>query len=253
VTATIQIDCTHVVIKGIEYLFGKTIQEGTHLVGKDRLFRPTDHELIYKGETAEGVPHGKGRFYNLDQERVVGCFSLKDKFSAGAFPKRKGMRYKGEFKCGVADGTGVLESADGGFKYEGGFHNGLEHGYGKITLNGTVTYEGYFQNGLKHGKGCLIVPGTNHRYTGDFVNGLKDGRGEEILEGGAFYRGQYKANLFHGMGEYYYADNRRYIGEFKNGIPDGSGRQYFPDGRLFEGVFRGGAKVSGMWGSWSSH
>jgi hypothetical protein len=75
-------------------------------------------------------------------------------------------KYNGKVVDGVREAKQASLEWSNGDIYEGGFKNGLRHGYGKLTeQNGTRVYEGTWAMSQKEGKGvetfangeCFIV------------------------------------------------------------------------------------------------
>ncbi|MBE0675814.1 MAG: hypothetical protein IH591_14235 [Bacteroidales bacterium] len=64
-------------------------------------------------------------------------------------------KYTGDCRRGLANGEG---SAVGTDSYQGGFRNGLPHGYGVYTYSDGIKYIGNFLNGKRDGHGFLSKP-----------------------------------------------------------------------------------------------
>ena len=70
-------------------------------------------------------------------------------------------------------GTYVYTNGD---TYEGGYYNGLKHGYGSAAWSNGSRYEGHWDSGREHGEGRYFAP-TGQCYTGNFSQGFVDGEG----------------------------------------------------------------------------
>ena len=70
----------------------------------------------------------------------------------GTYTTSFGVRYKGEFKDGLAHGKGSVTFAHGE-KYVGEFKDGIKHGKGTFTLANGDKYEGGWKDNVMHGKG----------------------------------------------------------------------------------------------------
>ena len=88
---------------------------------------------------------------------------------------------------GIDDGKGVFTWANGA-KYDGEYKDGLMHGFGVFTFDGSV-FEGQFKNDRKH-KGTLTSSDGNV-YKGYFKNNKKHGRGHLTLSNGAVLMGRF--------------------------------------------------------------
>lgn len=212
-------------IAGTDYIFCRTFENGQYLPTKDSLFieiktgMETERKLVYEGETLEGVPHGRGKYFNHNGERYIGLFNKTVIDAAGLFSRRKGSIYEGPSVHGAAEGRGVIHFVgEQSSKFEGYFKNGIEHGYGEESINGFVVFKGYYRFGLRHGKGeCHRRNG--YKYVGEYINGLKGGYGVEIWPDKAMYKGLFLNGRRHGKGEFRAADGSIFVGEFKNGEP----------------------------------
>jgi len=98
-------------------------------------YDPKSVYSVYRGDLADGRPHGEGRLES-----------------------RSGEIYDGTFKHGVRDGQGMLVSNDGS-RYEGAFRDGQPSGDGRLALNTGEIYVGAFAAGKRHGHGRTTLPG----------------------------------------------------------------------------------------------
>lgn len=84
----------------------------------------------FEGECDErGIPHGNGKFTNI-----------------------QGDTYEGQFVKGKFEGNGKITTTDGN-RYIGKFVNSLRHGQGVETLSNGDVYEGLFENDVRSGFG----------------------------------------------------------------------------------------------------
>ena len=90
------------------------------------------------------------------------------------------LSWSGGCEAGKAEGAGTAEwkLPDGSLyrRYEGGFHEGLRHGRGKLTEADGAGYEGEYKDGLMHGQGNWLDAEGN-RYEGALVDGRPHGQG----------------------------------------------------------------------------
>ena len=153
--------------------------------------------------------------------------------------------------------TGYVENhALGDGIYTGYLVDGIRHGQGKYTHDGTVL-EGTFVHGSLQGQGTHIwADGT--KYIGNFENGKRSGQGIMYYNDGAVYQGQWADSKRSGQGRLTYAngtycegtwvdgnlngegifvwsENEKYVGHFVDGKRNGYGIYYFPNGARYEG------------------
>jgi hypothetical protein len=111
-------------------------------------YDPRSAVMIYRGEMANGRPHGWGRLELAN-----------------------GTAYEGDWVGGLMHGVGHLRHENGD-EYVGEFVAGRFHGRGKhIAANGDV-YEGPFTEGQRNGRGTLTPLGGTSRVT-SWVNGAE--------------------------------------------------------------------------------
>lgn len=176
-----------------------------------------------------------------------------------------GTIYDCEFVNGKPDGYGCLTTVKG-MKYTGTFHNGLFHGFAKITWvdsakNIIRTFEGEFNHGKRHGFGILEDkngekweghfecdkfhgPGTLRKANGEILKGVwKNGKlhcekGSISDANGDNYEGIIHYGKIHGgMGHYSYKMGGSYTGQFVLGIQHGIGTRRFFDRTKYCGEF----------------
>lgn len=167
---------------------------------------------------------------------------------------RDGGIERGYWKDGELTGLGYQyfgkTSEFAGDSYEGDFHNGNYHGYGKyIDVSEDAVFIGEWKNGSINGKGKSVW-GKNSKYPqqsydGEWKNGKHHGNGTKYYgESGEHardkYEGEWKDGEPDGFGIYYWANGAYFVGEWKNGEQHGKGIYTFPDGEKLESVWRNG-------------
>ena len=110
---------------------------------------------IYRGETLNGKPHGKGLI-----------------FYASTDPRYK---FNGYWKDGKRHGKGLMEWRNGD-QYVGNWGNGMENGEGECMYANGDKYAGYWKNGEPSGEGTCIYANGN-KYVGHWENGIWNGKG----------------------------------------------------------------------------
>ena len=173
---------------------------------------------IYDGEWKDDEYHGKGKYTTC----VNSSISI----------------YEGDFKCGKAEGKGVLiingDKYEGDFinwlmegkgiysfkngdKYEGDFKNGQINGYGEYYFKNGNVYKGHFENAKGNGYGISFYNfGENkgNRYEGNHKDFYKDGKGIYYYKNGDIFEGEFKNNEKNGKGIYYYKNGDREMGNY---------------------------------------
>src|ERR1051325_5307611 len=103
----------------------------------------------YRGDMANGRPHGRGTFID-----------------------RSGLRYDGDWVNGLMEGEGHLLLPNGDV-YRGGFRTGRLHGQGiYIDATGKV-YDGEFAAGLRDGT-AQVAEANGVTYASFWINGIED-------------------------------------------------------------------------------
>lgn len=184
-------------------------------------------------------------------------------------------QYTGKLIDGVRDSKSATLEWSNGDKYDGGFKNGLRHGFGKyLEQGGSRVYEGMwalsqkegrgyekFANGDTytgeyshdkfHGQGELVTRGG--RYKGSFKEGLKEGMGSMVFtRTNTRYEGLWKAGRMYGKGLYAWPDGRKYEGGWVNGERHGDGIMYYPNGEKHDGTYKNNKMHGFGWYRFSS-
>ncbi len=165
---------------------------------------------VWAQEIKSKLPKCKGTYSNSWNN----CYG-KQKFINGS--------YEGEFRLGLYNGLGKLDTEDE--TYKGEFQNMLKHGRGKWW--GQVDYAGTLIEGKKN---------PYDYYEGDFKDGFKDGTGIYVNKYGDRYEGQFKNDKENGQGTLISNFGWKYVGSWKNGVKHGNGTE-----------FRSNSKSKGTW------
>lgn len=174
----------------------------------------------YSGESAGGVPNGKGTL----------TYAVGDSFGR--------LSYDGAWKDGVFSGYGVLRWRDGSV-YAGEFVGGYFDGHGKYTWNDGTAYDGDFVGGIREGKGAYFW-NDGMVYTGDVVDGSPLGKGVYNWADGDSYKGDVVNGRLEGNGKYIWSDGTYWVGEWAANKRNGYGAEYNANGSVI---------LSGFWES----
>lgn len=156
-----------------------------------------------------------------------------------------GTTYEGNFKDGVADGTGTMRYADGSV-YQGEIRMTERHGQGRLTYANGAVYEGDFQEGMLHGNGRYVyADGTT--YEGEFRNGDFQGKGVMVYTDGTVYEGDFQNGSPQGYGKFIFTNGARYEGEIRNGKYHGKGCLVYSDGTEKKGYFENNEYKGNWW------
>ncbi|MFC3608627.1 C13 family peptidase [Stutzerimonas tarimensis] len=188
----------------------------------------------FRGEQAEGRPHGQGRISYPSGGFYEGQFHDGRFAGHGVWQGASGDRYEGEFRDGLFHGLGHYQYADGA-RYRGEFRLGRMHGVGVFEQEG-LTYRGALEDDRYHGEGVLELPGE--RFSGTFRAGQLEGLGEYRNDDGDHYAGEFAASQFHGQGRYRTAFGEQWSGQFAAGEPNGPGEHLAADGSRYQGELR---------------
>jgi hypothetical protein len=141
---------------------------------------------VYEGTLADGKPHGKGKWSDVN-----------------------GSYYEGDFVHGLPSGHGRLVSERGAV-YEGDFLAGMAHGKGRMTFPETskvLSYEGGVNDAVPDGPGVLVT--KDGRLETTFLQGEAHGDGIFTpARGGAPLKGKW----FYGGYQWLAADNIVFTG-----------------------------------------
>lgn len=124
-----------------------------------------------------------------------------------------------------------------GAVYDGQWHNGMRHGFGRQVWKDGTEYVGNWIEGRAGGLGHIMHCGGDS-FTGQWINGRAHGKGVFRFKGGAAtYRGEFHCDLREGLGVESWVDGSLYIGQFKKGEKSGFGENRWPDGSCYLGCW----------------
>ncbi|CAD8116071.1 unnamed protein product [Paramecium primaurelia] len=107
---------------------------------------------VFEGHLIDNKANGFGVFKNKKKE-VRGYWSDNRLSGNGIEIRKNGIKYEGQFKCGIIDGRGQFTFPDGR-KYCGQVQQGLMHGQGLMTWPDFSYFKGEFRNNHFKGYGC---------------------------------------------------------------------------------------------------
>lgn len=191
---------------------------------------------IYEGEWRNGKMHGNGIYSLADGSAYRGSFANGKFHGEGEYLFANGDNYKGFFTKDRFHGQGVLVCKTK-YSHSGSFENDVMHGQGIFRHNFSVIYEGGWLHGLYSGQGTKNYS-NGDVYTGNWLNGYKEGKGEYRYNNGTIYRGTYHLGKKSGDDcELIHPDGMAYRGSFRNGVKQGQGFLMFADGKVYSGEF----------------
>ena len=116
-----------------------------------------------------------------------------------------GNVYKGEWQCGVMQGSGYMTFVNGR-SYEGTFNKGVIDGHGTMVYPERAQYEGEWRLGVREGNGVMITQ-NNNKYEGEWLDDQCYGFGVEKENDIATYTGNWHLGHRHphsyGIRDYY--------------------------------------------------
>lgn len=198
------------------------------------------YENHYEGEEFNGMPNGKGIFYDVELENPM---------------------YVGNFLNGNFHRKGIIY-IDGKKTYSGEWKDGQRHGYGKSYYKGQkLRFEGMWKKDFPYSgkiysnQGKVIFDGLfkdfsgffpfyenvffEKLYLGKWKNGKKDGYGILKKFDQLEYKGFWKQGKMSGKGELFKNGFLHYSGDFKEDERDGQGVQYYSNGEVkYEGGWK---------------
>ena len=131
----------------------------------------------------------------------------------------EGCVFIGDVVNGVIHGKGIRLWIPSNTVYEGDWKNNLADGRGILcSANGDV-YEGDFKAHKKDGIGILRFANGGGIYEGEFKDNKSNGRGILRLANGDVYEGDFKDDKLDGIGILRFANGDVYESEFKDGKP----------------------------------
>lgn len=189
---------------------------------------------IYEGNLKESVPDGHGQIRYYD-----------------------GKVFVGEFKDGVANGTGTFTNEHGTKLFEGIYVNGQRYSGTMLNADGS-TYTGGYKYGLPDGEGILKSSKGDVLFKGTFSTGNRyQGYGIETgknPDGQSWkFEGEYQNGTWNGKGTISWSDGTKYVGDWKNGARTGHGVYTFNEKRKGYGYKYDGGFLNGEYhgiGTW---
>ena len=177
-----------------------------------------------------------------------------------------GCKFKGQWKGGIRQGTGMLELcsketysgifnngifndfgtlAGFGYLYKGCFNKEKFHSFGKITYPDMSYFEGIIEKG-KLINGYLKWK-DGKTYQGELKNNLLEGKGKMTAEGGAYWEGMWHQGKLYGEGVIRNINGQRLKGIFIDGAINNKGKlicdEYKYSGEFIESIPNGIGKL----------
>ncbi|CAM4742967.1 unnamed protein product [Rotaria magnacalcarata] len=144
--------------------------------------------------------------------------------------------FRGETRRSLRSGFGVYQYSNPYFRYEGTWHEGKKHGFGKLIFADGSYYQGEFAHNEIMGQGTRYFAATRNTYTGHFYYGSEmDGHGRLRMGNDDCYEGDFKSNHFEGEGSYLSHNKQLYTGNWHNHRRHGYGEQSYVDGSRYSG------------------
>ncbi|CAF1608532.1 unnamed protein product [Rotaria magnacalcarata] len=143
--------------------------------------------------------------------------------------------FRGETRRSLRSGFGVYQYSNPYFRYEGTWHEGKKHGFGKLIFADGSYYQGEFAHNEIMGQGTRYFAATRNTYTGHFYYGEMDGHGRLRMGNDDCYEGDFKSNHFEGEGSYLSHNKQLYTGNWHNNRRHGYGEQSYVDGSRYSG------------------
>lgn len=179
---------------------------------------------IYKGETKDGKPNGKGIILYKDGDWEEGNFVNGKLQGVGTYYSVKNKRTdSGDYDNGIRTGAGKIEFEN--YFYEGEWDNKGFNGRGVRTFR------------TKNQDGSFVL--TGQKQDGFFVDNIFK-RGKWTYSSGNYEEGSFDENgRLNGIGSYYSSTYKRLdTGDYSNGKRIGKGRsEFFETGSIYEGFW----------------
>ena len=153
------------------------------------------------------------------------------------FDKQYSGRYTGYvINNKPSDSNGTLIYDDDGYKYVGGWDEGIFNGQGSFYGYDTfLVYVGTFEDGKYHGQGTHYYA-LGAEYVGTWKNGKRNGQGTMTYDGydfnysGGWWDGGIRTGELFGTS----LDGDKYVGEWKDDKKNGYGTYFNPDGTILK-------------------
>jgi hypothetical protein len=181
---------------------------------------------MYIGEWVEGIKEGYGKEIYPPVSSVNGVLR-------GHVYKRE---YEGTFHDGVPHGYGKYIHEDG-TEYVGEWDSNKRHGYGKTRYLDGRWYEGQWSRDERHGYGVYSWS-PSVKYEGDWVLSKMQGYGTRTWQSGIAYEGEFRNDNPHGPGVSTYPQGDKYEGYFLDGKFGGYGKYTYRSGKVVEAMWK---------------
>lgn len=93
-------------------------------------------------------------------------------------------------------------------------------------------YEGDWHDDVQHGEGTTTTA-AGESYRGSWVEGDFDGHGVYVYSDGSKYEGNWRAGVRYGPGKFVWPNQEEYTGAWVAHKRNGRGKYEWPDGRRF--------------------
>jgi hypothetical protein len=162
------------------------------------------------------LPHGYGTKTLNNGDVQTGMFVFGQANGQGSYQCSNGDYYRGNYANDHPDGEGESYQAINLRRYKGTFRRGIEDGSGVITTGDAVNceyykrYEGEVRNGKRHGRGKLYikqVDGEIASLEGTWANNVLNGQGTQISPTGQCFKGNFVCGYLEGVGTCKNADD----------------------------------------------
>lgn len=186
----------------------------------------------YDGQTANGMPHGKGSFYDSSKGTFSGTFNHNVFIEGEIIPfvdlgyLRKDEVYVGKVRNMIPHGKGVATYRDeNGIRYvfKGEFVDGYPMGVGLFSKGG-ITYYGYIKNKTENQRHLFVgfpYGTTEEKEAQDWQESDYDTmtvkNGYCSFSNGSYYLGPFKNGQYHGEGTVVLCGGKINSGTFENG------------------------------------
>ncbi len=157
---------------------------------EEKKYKTKPDGITYRGETKNGLKHGKGTLIFPNGDKYVGAFEVGKRHGQGIFTYSYSRIYTGDFKDDKFEGQGVQNFANGE-KYEGSFLDGERHGLGIQTFASGNIYEGTFKDNKRDGEG-IYTYSDGTVFNGQWEKGKPHGEGTYTFFDGSTRNGQWK-------------------------------------------------------------
>ena len=129
-----------------------------------------------EGQFVEGMLHGHCCEYFPDESYFYGNYERGLKQGFGEYDSgHSGLKYRGQFLRGKADGAGVL-TYPSGERFQGQFKDNKREGFGILTKPDGILVKGCWVNDLLHGQVTIDQEGKRYSSITSFEKTFKHGK-----------------------------------------------------------------------------